>query len=255
MTDGTHIGRIALVTGASSGIGADIARSLAASGARVALAARRGSRLDALVADINATGGTAMAVTMNVTDEASVVVGYDAVEARFGLVDTIVANAGVNVAGSATVLSIADFDQIHNVNVRGVFLTVREGGRRLLAAGQSVAGRGRVVVVGSLGSNHVLQGLVAYSASKAAAAMLARGFAREWVSHGLCVNAVCPGYMPTDITADWFATDAGKRMVARMPRGRLMPVDGMMPITLNLLSDASAHVTGAVIQIDDGQMI
>lgn len=253
MTTLTHDGRVALITGASSGLGAEFARLLSRGGARVVLAARRADRLAALVAEIEAAGGEALAVSMDVSDEASVIAGYDAAEARFGLIDTVIANAGVNADGPATDLTIEDYDQIQAVNNRGVFLTAREGGRRLLASGRS--DRGRVVILASMGGLHALTGLVAYCASKAAAVMLGRSLANEWSRARISVNVVCPGYMLTDINEEWFTSEAGQKMISKLPRKRLMPIDALSPVLGFLTSDAAAYTTGAVIKIDDAQHV
>lgn len=251
----THAGRTILITGASSGLGAEFAHLLAAGGARVVLGARRVDRLADLVGAIEAADGTALAVPLDVTDEASVIAAYDAAEARFGSVDTVVANAGINADGPAIDLPIAEYDAIQAVNTRGVFLTVREGGRRLLAAGPDAAARGRILIVASMGGQRVLPGLVAYCASKAGAVMLGRGFAQEWARSGICVNVLCPGYMLTDINADWFDSAVGKKMIAKQTRRRLMPIAALNPVVAHLTSDAALYVTGSVIQIDDGQQI
>ncbi|RIA37973.1 NADP-dependent 3-hydroxy acid dehydrogenase YdfG [Hephaestia caeni] len=254
MIEQTHQGRVVLITGASSGLGEQFATMLAARGARAVVGARRVERLAALVDRIERDGGAALAVALDVTDEASVRAAYDAAEQRFGLVDTVIANAGINAEGPATDLSVEDFDAIHAVNVRGVFLTAREGGKRLLAAGEAAA-RGRIVILASMGGLHVLPGLVAYCASKAAAVMLAKGLAKEWVRSGISVNAVCPGYMMTEINADWFTSDAGRRMTEKLPRRRLMPIDALSATIAHLTSDGGAHVTGSTIEIHDGQVI
>lgn len=254
MTQKTHEGRVALITGASSGLGERFATLLSERGANVVIGARRADRLSALLERITAAGGEALAVALDVTDETSIIRAYDQAQQRFGLVDTIIANAGINAEGAAVRLPAEEFDAIHAVNSRGVFLTVREGGKRLLAAG-SASERGRVVVLASMGGVHALPGLVAYCASKASAVMLARGFAKEWVRSGICVNAVCPGYMMTEINEGWFNSDAGRRMTQQLPRARLMPIDALLPIIAHVTSDAGAHVTGSVFQIDDGQVI
>lgn len=254
MTTRTHDGRVALITGASSGLGEEFARLLAAGGARVVLAARRTDRLEALVREIEAAGGEAIAVAMDVTDERSVIAGYDAAEAHFGLVDTVIANAGVNADGPATEIRVEDYDWIQAVNNRGMFLTAREAGRRLLAGGED-ASRGRIVILASMGGIKPLTGLVGYCASKAAAVMLGRGLAKEWARARICVNVVCPGYMLTEINEDWFNSAPGQRMIERLPRKRLMPISGLLPTISHLTSDAAGFVTGAVIQIDDGQEV
>ncbi|CDO37841.1 MULTISPECIES: SDR family NAD(P)-dependent oxidoreductase [Novosphingobium] len=250
----THEGRTVMITGGSSGLGALFARALAAAGARVVVAARRVDRLESLVEEIRSNGGEALAVPLDVRDEASVVAAFDMAEAHFGLVDTVIANAGVNSSGMAVDLPIEDFDAIQSVNCRGVFLTVREGGKRLLAS-DGMAQRGRIVVLASVGGLNALHGLVAYCASKASAVMLARAFAKEWVKAGISVNALCPGYMLTDINEEWFESASGKRMIERLPRSRLMPADAILPNVLHLTSDAAAYVTGSVIAIDDAQML
>jgi len=143
-------GRVALVTGASSGIGMRFAQLLARSGASVVLGARRIDRLEAVVADIEKAGGRALAVAMDATDEASTIAAYDAAEAHFGLVDTIIANAGSSGSGAAVDLPVEAFDQVTALNLRGPFLTSREGARRLIAAGEDVAGRGRIILTSSV---------------------------------------------------------------------------------------------------------
>lgn len=255
MSTGSHAGRVALVTGASSGIGALFAAELAGRGAKVVLAARRQDKLSDLVDRIKAAGGQAHAVSMDVREEASVIAAYDQAEAAFGLVDTVVANAGVNVESAAVKLSIEQFDAIHAVNSRGVFLTVREGGKRLIKAGKEHSARGRVVVLASMGGVQPLPYLVAYCGSKAAAVMMARGFAKEWVRFGICVNALCPGYMLTDINREWFESDPGLEMIEELPRSRLMPEGAILPMMVQLTSDDSAYTTGGVFQIDDGQLL
>lgn len=255
MAADSHKGRTVLITGASAGLGEALADAYAAAGARLVLAARRTDLLDAVAERLRAGGADAIAVPMDVTDEASVRAAYDAAAERFGMIDTVVANAGINAQGTAIGLAEETFEAIVDVNLTGAFRTLREGGRRLLDAGPDVAARGRMLVIGSLGSLHALQGLVAYSASKAGAAMLARGLAREWARHGISVNAICPGYMLTDITRDWFETDAGKRAIERFPRRRLMPVAAVIPLALYLTSDVGGFVTGDVIKIDDAQMV
>lgn len=248
-------GRVVLVTGASSGLGARFARRLAESGAKVALAARRTDALTALAAAINDAGGTAFAVAMDVADESSVIAGYDAVEAALGPVDSIIANAGMSVEASATEISVDDFNRLMSVNVTGVFLTVREGARRLMAAGSRVRQHGRIVIISSVTANHVVPGLAPYSASKAAVRQMGAVLARDWARQGINVNTICPGYILTDINAGWFDTEYGQRQLAAFPRKRLMADDGLDAMLLYLCSDASAAVTGSSFKLDDGQSL
>lgn len=248
-------GRVALVTGASSGIGHRLALDLARAGAKVVAAARRTDRLEGLVAEINAAGGEAIAVAMDVAVEASVMAGYNAAEAAFGPVDTVYANAGMSIEGLAADLAVEAFDQIMAVNVRGVFLTAREGARRMMKAGSKQSRRGRMVLVASMGAHKVLPGLTAYCTSKAAVAMMGRSLAREWANQGINVNVICPGYLETELNSDWFHSEGGQKQITTFPRRRLMGEADLDPILLYLGADASAGTTGSLFNIDDGQSL
>lgn len=248
-------GRVALVTGASSGLGARFARLLAARGAKVVVGARRTDRLATLVAEIEAGGGAAYAVELDVADEASVIAAYDAAEERFGVVDTIIANAGTSAEGSALEVSVEALDQLMAVNVRGVFLTVREGARRLIADGSKESGRGRIMIVSSITAHSVDAGLSLYSASKAAVLQMGKVLARDWANKGINVNVLCPGYIETEINADWFATQAGEKQVQRWPRRRIMEPEALDSMLLYLASDESKFTTGSVFTVDDGQTL
>lgn len=172
-------GRVALVTGASSGLGHRFAQALAASGACVVIAARRLALLDDLRGRIEADGGTALAVEMDVADEASVIAAYDRTVATFGKVDTVVANAGINIGGSSLGLAIDDFDRMVDVNLRGVFLTAREGARRMVAAKE---GEGRIALISSITAHQASVGVAPYCATKAAVAQMGRALAKDWAT-------------------------------------------------------------------------
>lgn len=245
-------GRTVLITGASSGIGAHLARRAAAAGARVALAARRADRLADLVAEL---GANAAAVSMDVEDEGSIIAGYDAVADRLGVPDAVIANAGISIQGSALDIEAADFDKVMGVNTRGVFLTAREGARRMIRAGSEASGKGRILLVASIGAHKVLPGLTAYCTSKAATAMLGKSLAREWARKGINVNVLCPGYIRTELNADWFDSEGGRKLVAGFPRRRLMDEDDLTATALYLCSDAARAVTGSVFTVDDGQSL
>ncbi len=245
-------GRVALITGASSGLGAHFAKVLAAAGARVVVGARRIDRVEALAAEI---GAHALAVPLDVTDEASITAAYDRAEAIFGTIDTIIANAGQSNSGRSTDIAASALRATIDTNFTGVFLTVREGARRLIAAGARESGHGRVVLIGSITAHMTAQGDSAYAASKAAVAHLGRNFAREWVRAGINVNVIQPGYIRTEIAGDWFDSDGGKAQIASWHRRRLMDAGALDAMLLHLSSDASANMTGAVIDIDDGQSL
>jgi NAD(P)-dependent dehydrogenase (short-subunit alcohol dehydrogenase family) len=248
-------GRTALVTGASSGIGRHFAKRLAEHGANVVAAARRLTLLQDVCDEILASGGNALAVSADTGDEAAVKRIYDAAEERFGVVDTIVANAGINNAGSSLGIDDSAFAQVLDINVRGVFLTAREGARRLVGAGSAERNHGRVVIVSSITAFQVSAGLAAYSASKAGVTQLGKVLARDWANKGVNVNVICPGYMATDMTDELFAVEKGKALLAGFPRRRMLDVSALDPMLLYLCSDASAQVTGSVFTIDDGQTL
>ncbi|MBV9840075.1 MAG: SDR family NAD(P)-dependent oxidoreductase [Sphingomonadaceae bacterium] len=248
-------GRVALVTGASSGLGERYARILAASGAKLMLAARRADRLEALRAEIAAAGGEAATVAMDVADEASTIAAYDAAEAAFGTVDTIIANAGMNSEGPTTELAVADFDQTVAVNLRGVFLTVREGARRLIAAGSKEKQSGRIVITASITADTISPGLAVYSGTKAGVVQMGKVMARDWVRQGINVNMICPGYIRTEINSEWFDTAGGARQIEKFPRRRLMEESDLDVALLWLCSDASRAVTGTAVTVDDGQSL
>jgi len=245
-------GRVALITGASSGFGAHFARLLVREGAKVVIGARRTDRLADLAAEL---GDAALAVAMDVTDEASLIAAYDAAEARFGTVDTVIANAGIAKAGRSVDLPLSAVSSVVETNFTGVYLTAREGARRMIAAGFKARGRGRVVLIGSITAELTGQGDSAYAATKAGVAHLGRQFAREWVRQGINVNVIQPGYIRTEIDGDWFESEGGKAQVAAFHRRRMCPIEALDAPLLLLGSDASAHITGSVLTVDDGQVL
>jgi NAD(P)-dependent dehydrogenase (short-subunit alcohol dehydrogenase family) len=249
--------RTILVTGASSGIGRHLALAAAASGARVVLAARRTAMLDETCAAIAAEhgAGRALAIAMDVADEASVIAGFDAAEAAYGEVDSVIANAGIGIGGSALGFAVEDFDNTFAVNTRGVFLTAREAARRMIAHRSGERRHGRIVLISSITASYIQPGNAAYNASKAAVNQLGRSMARDWATKGVNVNMVSPGYMRTELTDGWIELDKGRALLATFPRGRIMEIDALDPIVLYLCSDISASVTGSVFTIDDGQTL
>jgi NAD(P)-dependent dehydrogenase (short-subunit alcohol dehydrogenase family) len=245
-------GRTALITGASSGLGAHFAEAFVAAGANVAIGARRVERVQALAERL---GERALPLAIDVTDEASIRAAYDTAEERFGRIDTIVANAGQSNPGRSTDIDVAALRSTIDVNFTGVFLTAREGAKRLIASGSRETGRGRIVLIGSITAHMTATGDSPYAASKAAVAHLGRNLAREWVRSGVNVNVIQPGYIQTEINGDWFETEGGKGQIAGWHRRRLLPIDALDQMLLFFASDASAHITGAVIDVDDGQSL
>lgn len=247
--------RTVLITGASSGLGAHFAKSLARRGAAIVAAARRAERLAALQDEINASGGRCLAVPLDVEDPASIATAFDTAQANFGVVHGLVNNAGMNRDGAALSQSASDFEAVFRVNVTGAFVCAQEAARRLIAAGPETAREGRIVNIASIGAFTVLPGLSAYCASKAALVSLTKSLAREWARHGIAVNALCPGYVETEINTDWLSSDGGQRMVQSFPRRRLLHANDLdAPLAL-LLGAQAAYVTGSIIAIDDGQSL
>jgi NAD(P)-dependent dehydrogenase (short-subunit alcohol dehydrogenase family) len=245
-------GRTCLITGASSGFGAHFARLVAAAGAKVVLGARRRERVETLAREL---GEAAVAVAMDVTDEPSVRAAYDAGEAAFGTIDTVIANAGVSSPGRSIDIPVEALRGLIDTNVLGVFLTAREGARRMIAAGSRHSHVGRILLIGSMGAEVPIKGEVMYTASKAAVARMGRNLAGEWLRQGINVNVLQPGFVLTELADDWFASEGGRAQIASFPRKRLQPIESLDAMVLHLCSDASSAMTGSVITIDDGQSL
>ncbi len=246
-------GRTCLITGASAGFGAHFARIAVAAGARVVLGARRKERVNALAAELGAD--KALAVAMDVTSEASVIAAYDEGQDRFGMIDTVIANAGISSPGRTTDIAAETVKSLLDTNVFGVFLTAREGAKRMIAGGVKESGKGRILLIGSIAADVTLAGEVAYCASKAAVARMGKAMAGEWVRQGVNVNVLQPAFILTEMAADWFASDGGKAQIAGFGRRRLQPIESLDDMVLYLCSDASLHMTGSVISLDDGQYL
>lgn len=244
-------GKVALVTGASGGLGAHFARLLAANGAAVAVTARRVDKIQALADGINADGGRAIALALDVADAQAIAPAMDKVQAELGGLDILVNNAGVGGEGLALDISIEDFDQTFAVNVRGLFFAAREAAKRMIAAGVE----GRIVNIASIASHTVLPGLSAYCGSKAAVAMLTKSLAREWARKGIAVNALAPGYIETAINDAWWPTEGGQKQLKGFPRRRLMDAADLDEAFLLMAGPAASAMTGSLITVDDGQSL
>lgn len=245
-------GRTVLIAGASAGLGAGFARTLAAQGAQVVLGARRHERVQALAAEV---GASALAVSLDVTDEASVMAAFDAAERDFGPVHGVVCNAGTGTGGRSTDVPVAGLRQVLDTNLLGAYLVAREGAKRMIAAGSRNSGLGRIVLIGSITAEQNGTGDAMYAATKAGIAHLTRQFAREWVRQGINVNCLQPGWIPSEINAEWFASERGKAEIEGLHRRRLLETDALDDMLVYLLSDRSRQVTGSIFTIDDGQSL
>lgn len=239
-------GRRALVTGASSGLGRHFAGVLARCGAEVVLAARRADALDAVRAEIAAAGGRAACTTLDVTDDASVARAFEG-----DVFDIVINNAGVTHDGPALRAGMADWLRVIDTDLNGVFRVARAAAERMVAEGRG----GSIVNVASILGLRVAGHLSAYATAKAGVVQLSRALALEWARHGIRVNALCPGYVETDLNRDFFASEAGQALIRRVPQrrlGRATDLDG--PLLL-LVSDAGAFVTGAELVVDGGHLV
>lgn len=243
-------GRTALVTGASSGLGAEFARVLAAAGARVIIGARRRGRLDALADEICAAGGEAAAVTMDVTDAHSIAGAFDAAEQIFGTVQILVNNAGISRSGSLRRLSEDDWDAVLETNLKSVWQVGAEAANRMIA----VSAEGSIINISSVLAFGASKVLGSYMAAKAGVVQLTKAMAVEWADNRIRVNALAPGYFPTEINEGFFETANGREMIARIPQQRIGHPDELGGPLLLLASDASSYMTGSVITVDGGHL-
>ena len=240
--------RVALVTGASSGLGAALAKGLAAAGATVIAGARRVDRLESLVTEIKSAGGEAIAIALDVTKPAAVASAFDAAEREAGVVDVIINNAGIAEPKRFTRIEADSRDRIMDTNFNGVWNVAAEGIRRLLAAERP----GSIVNIASMLGLHAQVGQAAYCASKGAVLQLTKVLALEHVAAGIRVNAVAPGWFLTEMNEAYFATPAGQEYVTRMPAKRLGDPDELVGSVLLLASDAGSFINGSILTIDGG---
>ncbi len=244
-------GKVAMVTGASSGLGEHFVKILAERGAKVVAAARRVDRLEALVAEINAAGGEAIAVALDVTNKASITQAFDQAEAAFGPVTVVSNNAGVAHMESALTMSDEKWDQIMDTNLKGAWMVATEAGRRMIAAGVG----GSIVNTASIMGIRVARGQTGYCASKAAVIHMTKGLALELVRKHIRVNALCPGYFATEMTAGYFEDVSGQAFLKATPAQRAGTMDEITAPFLLLASDAGAFVNGVALPVDGAHSI
>lgn len=246
-------GKIALVTGASSGLGARFARVLADNGAEVVLASRRVERLKELRAEIESTGGSAHVVALDVTDFASIRDAVEQAESQAGPIDILVNNSGVSTTQRLVDVAPEDFDFIFDTNTRGAFFVAQQVARRMIARAQEDPKRqARIINIASMAALRVLAQIGVYCMSKAAVVQMTKAMALEWGRYGINVNAVCPGYIETEINAEHWKTEAGQKLIRMLPRRRVGQPEDLDGLLVLLASERSGFINGAVIAADDG---
>lgn len=243
-------GRVALVTGASSGLGRHFARLLAREGATVVVTARRSEALDALAEEIARDGGTCIPAVMDVTDPRSVAEVCDQLARDLDApLSILVNNAGVAQTRAAIDVTPAEWAQVIAPNLSGAFFVAQHAARQMQQNG------GTIVNVASILGERVSKGLAAYAASKAGLIQLTKALALEWAPLGIRVNALAPGYIETDLNRDFFASAAGQRLIARIPQRRLGQMSDLDGPLMLLCSDQSRYMTGSVIAVDGGHLV
>ena len=249
-------GRVAFVTGASSGLGAQFARTLARAGAGVVLASRRIEKLKELRARIEGEGGDAHVVELDVTDLDSIKAAVAHAETEMGSIDILVNNSGVSTTQRIQDVTLEDYDFIFDTNVKGAFFVAQEVGKRMLARSRGAAPGsftgGRIINIASMAGLKVLPQIGAYCMSKAAVVQMTRAMALEWGRFGINVNALCPGYIDTEINHSHWQTEQGQKLISMLPRKRVGQPQDLDALIVMLASDQSHFVNGAVIAADDG---
>ena len=249
-------GRVAFVTGASSGLGVQFARTLARAGAGVVLASRRIEKLKELRARIEGEGGDAHVVELDVTDHDSIKSAVAHAETEMGSIDILVNNSGVSTTQRIQDVTPEDYDFIFNTNVKGAFFVAQEVGKRMLARSRGAAPGsftgGRIINIASMAGLKVLPQIGAYCMSKAAVVQMTRAMALEWGKFGINTNAICPGYIDTEINHHHWQTEQGQKLVNMLPRKRVGSPEDLDALLVMLASDQSHFINGAVIAADDG---
>ena len=249
-------GRVALITGASGGLGEQFARTLAKAGAAVVLASRRTDRLLALRASIEADGGDAHVVALDVTDTVSIKAAVAHAETEVGAIDILINNSGVSTTQRLQDVTEDDYDFIFNTNTKGAFFVAQEVAKRMLARAKGAAPGsyvgGRIVNIASMAGLKVLPQIGVYCMSKAAVVQMTKAMAVEWGRFGINVNAICPGYIDTEINHAHWQTEQGQKLISMLPRKRIGEPADLDALLVMLCAKESHFINGAVIAADDG---
>ena len=243
-------GRVALVTGASGGLGRQFALTLSGAGASVVLTARRKSKLEQLSQEIESNGAKAVPVVMDVTNADSIRNGFVAAERAFGTVTILVNNSGIASATPALEIDEADWNRTMDTNLKGAWLVAQEAARQMVTAET----HGSIINIASILAFRVAKDLAPYAASKAALLQLTRSLSLEWARHKIRVNAIAPGYIITDMNREFFQRAESADVIKRIPQRRVGTPEDLDGALLLLASDASSYMTGSTIVVDGGHL-
>ncbi len=246
-------GKVALVTGASSGLGARFAKILAEAGAQVVLAARRVERLKELRAEIESNGGAAHIVTMDVTDHDSIKSAIAHAETEAGPIDILINNSGVSSTQRLVDVTPEDYRFVMDTNLQGAFFVAQEAAKRMILRAKGDPSRQhRIINIASVAGLRVLSQIGVYCMSKAGVVQMTKAMALEWGRHGINVNAICPGYIETEINREYFQSEGGQKLIDMLPRKRIGYPEDLDGLLLLLSADESRFINGAIITADDG---
>jgi NAD(P)-dependent dehydrogenase (short-subunit alcohol dehydrogenase family) len=246
-------GKIALITGASSGLGARFAKVLAKAGAQVVLASRRIERLKELRAEIEAEGGAAHVVALDVTDYGSIKSAVAHAETEAGPIDILVNNSGVSTTQRLVDVTPEDYAYVMDTNQRGAFFVAQETAKRMIARAKGDPKKQhRIINIASVAGLRVLPQIGIYCMSKAAVIHMTKSMAVEWGRYGINVNAICPGYISTEINAAHFESEHGQALINMLPRKRVGKPEDLDGLLLLLAADESHFINGAIVTADDG---
>ena len=244
-------GKTAFIAGASSGLGAHLAKVLAREGAVIVVAARRLERLEGLVASIKKDGGMASAVEMDVTDGDSVNAAVSEADQELGGISILLNNSGVAGTQAAIDIDESEWDRVVDTNLKGAWLVGRAVAKRMIARDRG----GSIINTGSGLAFKVQKGTMPYGVSKAGLVQMTRMLAVEWARYGIRVNAIAPGYIETDINRKFLQSGAGQAMVKAIPQRRFGEPEDLEGVVLLLAGDASSYITGALMPVDGGHTL
>lgn len=244
-------GKVAVVTGASSGLGERFAEILSDAGASVALAARRTDRLKSLADRISAAGGTAITVKLDVNDYDNIQTAFAEVREKLGGTDILINNSGVSKQGRIVDVTPDDYDFTMNTNTKGAFFVAQAAARDMIERKVE----GRIINIASVAGMRVLGQLSVYCMSKAAVVHMTKAMALEWARYGINTSAICPGYIETEINRDYWVTPGGQKLIEMLPRKRVGDVKDLDGLVLLLASGEARFISGAIIAADDGLSI